>query len=439
MSARAANRPGQRLASFSVSSHRAMTCSKSNGSTRPWFPTSPVMRKMVATPSSSIRSTIASGPAKLSTSSRRILTCTPLAASAPSQTLRRSGVNALQSVSTTPTRREPSALITESLQLGRHVHLGPRIELAGPNHLGDDAHAETLLQPLLDRGGDGRELGRIAVTGDRDDELVAVLDADGPHEPVGGDAGNGERDLADGFRPHVHAAQLHHVVAAALERAHAAQPASARAPLARVQVREVHDVVPELWAPGLVQLRDADRARLAVGQRVTRLGIDDLHDERVLEDVESVVDGAFDRDPLDLVEAVRVEALGTERRLEPLAITDVRKGAELEVGRGVVTHLARDVGESQQVVAGREDDTVEPPVKRLVEGERTIVRAVRPRVEDHVARADALHVERASGEYRADLTVPLRVEGGPRLPGGATRHVHAHRLAQGVGRRHSLI
>src|SRR5437763_5384044 len=190
MSARAANRPGQRLASFSVSSQRAITCSKSSGSSRPCPPRSPVMSRMVDTPRSSMRSIIASGPAKLSPSSRRILTCTPLASSAPSQIPRRSGVNALQRVSITPTGAERSAFITEPLQLGRHVHLGPRIECAAPDHLGGDAHAETLFEPLLDRAGDGRELGGVAVAGHRDDELVAVLDTDGPHEPVGSDPGD---------------------------------------------------------------------------------------------------------------------------------------------------------------------------------------------------------------------------------------------------------
>src|SRR4029453_2120512 len=399
MSARAANLPGHRLASFSVSSQRAMTCSKSNGSSRPWFPTSPVMSRTVATPSSSIRSTIASGSAKLSPSSRRILTCTPLAANAPSQTLRRSGVNALQRVSTTPTRPGLSALITESLQLGGHVHLGPCIELSGPDHIGGDAHAETLLEPLLDRGGDRRELVRVAVAGHRDDELVVVLHADGPHEPVGSDAGDGERDLTDGFGPHVHTPELHHVVAATRELAHPPQPTPARAPLARVQIGEVHDVVSELRASGLVELRDADRAGLTVRNFLARLGIDDLHDERVLEDVEPIVGRTLDRHPLHLVEPVRAEALGSERRLEQRTVTDVRKGGELDIGRRVVTHLARDVREPQQVVpgcengvravldgqlhlalaagdvpgAGGEHDAVQPPMERLVEGECPVV------------------------------------------------------------------
>ena len=85
------------------------------------------------------------------------------------------------------------------------------------------------------------------------------------------------------------------------------------------------------------------------------LGVDDLHDERVLEDVQPVVRRALHRHPLHLVEAVRVEALDAERRLEQLAVADVRQRAELEVGRGVVAHLARDVGEAEQVVAGGED------------------------------------------------------------------------------------
>ena len=66
---------------------------------------------------------------------------------------------------------------------------------------------------------------------------------------------------------------------------------------------------------------------LAVGQRLAGLGIDDLHDERVLEDVQPVVRRALHRHPLHLVEAVRVEALDAERRLEQLAVADVRQRA----------------------------------------------------------------------------------------------------------------
>ena len=52
------------------------------------------------------------------------------------------------------------------------------------------------------------------------------------------------------------------------------------------------------------------------GSELAGLRVDDLHDERVLEDVQPVVGGALDRDPLHLVEAVRLEALDAERRLE---------------------------------------------------------------------------------------------------------------------------
>ena len=96
MSANAPNRPGQRWASPPISSQRAARCSKSNRSTVPWRPTSPVGTSTVSTPSSSRRAAITSGAAKLSVSSRRILTATPVAAIAPSQIARRSGVNALQ-------------------------------------------------------------------------------------------------------------------------------------------------------------------------------------------------------------------------------------------------------------------------------------------------------------------------------------------------------
>ena len=69
------------------------------------------------------------------------------------------------------------------------------------------------------------------------------------------------------------------------------------------------------------------RALLAVGQRLAGLGVDDLHDERVLEDVQAVVRRALDRHPLHLVEPVRLEALDAERRLEQLAVADVRQRA----------------------------------------------------------------------------------------------------------------
>ena len=138
---------------------------------------------------------------------------------------------------------------------------------------------------------------------------------------------------------------------------------------------------------------------------------------------------------------------------------------ELEVGGRVVAHLRGDVGEAQQVVAGGEDrrgavldgqldlafaardvagaggehHAVEPVVQRFVERERAVVRAVRPRVEDDVAGTDALHVERPRGEQRADLAVPLRVEGRARLAGGPARHEHPHRLVQRVGGSDALV
>src|SRR6266540_4694448 len=141
---------------------------------------SPVMRSTVATPSSSMRSIIASGSAKASESSRRTFTWTPVVAIAPSQVSRRSGVNAFERQSTIPPsgrRRSlasgPSALIAEPLQLGRHVDFGPVVELPGAHDLGLDPHAETFLEPLLGRRRDRGELAGLALTHDRHDQLVA--------------------------------------------------------------------------------------------------------------------------------------------------------------------------------------------------------------------------------------------------------------------------
>ena len=153
---------------------------------------------------------------------------------------------------------------------------------------------------------------------DRDDQLVATVDAHGAHEPVGLHAVDRHRQVADRLGPHVHTAQLHHVVAAPGEGSHAPQPAPARALLARVEVREVHDVVPELRAPGLVELGDADRPELAVGEGLARVRVDDLHDEGILEDVQPVVRRALDRHPLHLVEAVGVGVVHAELRFQSI-------------------------------------------------------------------------------------------------------------------------
>ena len=98
-----------------------------------------------------------------------------------------------------------------------------------------------------------------------------------------------------------------------------------------------------------------ERPELAVGQRLAGVGIDDLHDEGVLEDVQAIVRRALDRDPLHLVEAVGVVVLDAEGGLEQLAVADVGERGELEVGGGVVAQLAGHVGEPEEVVAGGED------------------------------------------------------------------------------------
>ena len=285
---------------------------------------------------------------------------------------------------------------------------------AGQRH--GDPHAEPLLEPLL-----GRRAQRRVALGRRarhhvHDHLVAVPLAQRAHEVVALERGIGQRDLADRLGPDVHAAQLHHVVGAARERPHPPQPAPARALLARVQDREVLDVVAELRAAGLVDLGDAQAAGLAVGHARARLRVDDLHDERVLEDVQPLARGTLDRDPLHLVEAVRLVVGHAEGGLERGAVADVRQRLQVEVLLRVEPHLARDLGEVQQVVAGREDrrgavllrelhlapaardvaragrehHAAEPLVERLVERERAVVGRVGPRVHHHVAGPNAL-------------------------------------------------
>ena len=146
-------------------------------------------------------------------------------------------------------------------------------------------------------------------------------------------------------------------------------------------------------------------AELAVGQRLARLGIDDLHDERVLEDVQPVVRGHSTE-----THCTSWKPYESKHSTPNVASSSSRSpmfgsARMLEVGRGVVAHLARDVGEAEQVVAGgedrgrrsysiasshlpfaagdvagagRDDDAVEPAVERLVEHPRAVVRAVAP-------------------------------------------------------------
>src|SRR5581483_4508296 len=141
-----------------------------------------------------------------------------------------------------------AAVVTEAFRFRRDADLGEGVELARADDDGADLHAQLLLQALLDRRADAFELGRVAVAHDRDDELVAVVLAHGAHEVVVERARDRACAVADGLGPHVDAAQLDHVVAAAGERAHPSEPAPARALAGRVEVRQVHDVVPELGA-----------------------------------------------------------------------------------------------------------------------------------------------------------------------------------------------
>ena len=224
-----------------------------------------------------------------------------------------------------------SPLIAEPLQLGRRVRpRSARRARRAPRPRRVIAHAEPVLEPRLDRVARARRTSTASpVAHDRDDQLVAVAVAHGAHEPVG----RRRRRPSSAISPTAsgHTLTPRSFTMLSPRPANGAilpQPAPARALLARVQVRQVHDVVPELRAAGLVELGDADRAQLAVGQRLAGLGIDDLHDERVLEDVQAVVRRALDRHPLHLVEAVRVEALDAERRLEQLAVADVGQRAD---------------------------------------------------------------------------------------------------------------
>ena len=211
----------------------------------------------------------------------------------------------------------------------------------GRDDLGADLDAEPVAQPALDLFADRVALGfrgaRSTAETTSSSRFSSRMRAD---EVVALDPFHGHGDVAHGLGPDVDAAELDHVVAAPRERADAAQPAAALALAARVQVREVHDVVAELRAAGLVQLGDAQRAELAVGQRLARLGVDDLQDVRVLEDVEAVVHLALDRGPLHLVEAVRLVRRHAEHLLELLFVADVRQRVDLEVGRRVVALLA---------------------------------------------------------------------------------------------------
>ena len=191
-SASAAKRPGQRPASFSASSQRAATCSKSNGSSVPWRPMSPVgssTRRDAELVHARRRTR--SGSAKLSLGiAPHLHAATPVAAMRAVPHRGRSGVNALQSVST----------------IGRcRVHRSSRNRFS----LGDvstSVHASSAPGATTSTAmrTPSRSLSRVStaarerrrtLTGrrsldDRHDQLVAVAVAHRAHEPVGLDAGD---------------------------------------------------------------------------------------------------------------------------------------------------------------------------------------------------------------------------------------------------------
>src|SRR6476659_701363 len=118
-------------------------------------------------PSSSIRATNSSGSAKLSPGFLRTFTLVPGAASAPSQTASRSGVNPLPWGSTIG--RDSLPVIAEPLQLGGGAHFRPRVERTGRDHFGGDRDAEPVLELRLDGAHQPRVLRLVAVARDRDD------------------------------------------------------------------------------------------------------------------------------------------------------------------------------------------------------------------------------------------------------------------------------
>src|SRR3954454_6847704 len=116
-----------------------------------------------------MRATISSGSQKASVGSRRTFTLMPLDAMAPSHTSWRFDRKQLTSVSTTP----DSALIAETLELGRDVDFREMVELSGRNHFDGDLHAQLVLEGVAHVLGDRRVLRRVGLAHNRQDELVA--------------------------------------------------------------------------------------------------------------------------------------------------------------------------------------------------------------------------------------------------------------------------
>ena len=171
-----------------------------------------------------------------------------------------------------------------------------------------------------------------------------------------------------------------------------------------IQVRQVHDVVAELRTTGLVDLGDAQRTRLPVGETLAGVRVDDLDHKGVLEHVQPIVGRALDGHRLHLVEAIGGKVLHTKPFLEEVPLTHVGDGPQCEVRAGVVPHLFGSLGETQQVITRRqhschavpsdeldllparghipcrcrEDDAVQPVVRAFVKGESAVVQPVGP-------------------------------------------------------------
>ncbi len=226
-------------------------------------------------------------------------------------------------------------------------------------------------------------------------------------------------------------------------------PAAAGALLDLVGGGDVLDVVADLVGAGLVQAGHHDVAAVPRREHLPGLEVDHVHEEGVLEDVQPLLRLALGRDVLHLVEGVGVVGRDAELLLHRAGVPEGQQRLEVQVGARVDAHPLGGVGDVQQVVggcgdrggavhlrhldlllggrhvpgAGGDRGRAQPVPQGVVHDPRSVVRGVGPRVDHRVTGADALHVEGARAEDRADLPVPLGVDRGPG---------HARRTAAGV-------
>ena len=249
-----------------------------------------------------------------------------------------------------------------------------------------------------------------------------------------------------------------HVVAAGVDARDAAHGAAAGARRV-LDAREVARAVADHRAAGAVERREDELARLAVGERLERLGVDDLRVEVVLEDVQARAVGAVaaDAGAGDLGEAVDVVRDEAGVLLDLVAhLLGPGLGAEDAVLQGhllaevdallvafvddvqEVARRARDRGDAEVlhqhqlavgVAAGDGQHRAAVGLGAVVQHEAAGEEAVAVGDLHDVVRRHAGHREAAHHAVRPDGDVVRRVRDADRLAGGAGGAVVADDLA----------